>query len=89
MDGASTISGEFHRVQAYVREKYNLAFYSHCAAHSFNLAVSATCSILHTPNCLGTVQSIYNFFNTSKRQISLQGAIKNNDNLLQKKTIKT
>ncbi|XP_025424947.1 zinc finger MYM-type protein 1-like [Sipha flava] len=84
-DGASTMSGEFHGVQSYIREKYHLALYSHCAAHSFNLAVSAACSIPQIRNCLGTVQSIYNFFNTPKRQIALHDAIQNNDTLLQEK----
>lgn len=36
-------------------------------------------------NCLGTVKSIYNFFNTPKRQIALHDAIQNNDTLLQEK----
>jgi len=84
-DRASTMSGEFHGVQAYIREKYHLAIYSHCAAHSFNLAVSVACSISEIRNCLGTVQSIYNFFNTPKRQIELHDAIQNNNTLLQKK----
>lgn len=84
-DGASTMSGEFHGVQAYIREKYHLAIYSHCAAHSFNLAVSAACSIPQIRNCLGTVQSIYNFFNTPKRLIALHDAIQNNETLLQEK----
>jgi len=84
-DGASAMSGEFHGVQAYIREKYNLALYSHCAAHSFNLAVSAACSIPQIRNCLGTIQSIYNFFNTPKRQVALQDTIKNNGTLLQEK----
>jgi len=78
-DGASTMSGEFHGVQPYIREKYHLALYSHCAANSFNLAVSAACSIPQIRNCLGTVQSIYNFFNTPKRQIALHDAIQNNE----------
>lgn len=66
------MSGEFHGVQAYIRKKYNLALYSHCAVHSFNLAVSAACNHPQVKNCLGTIQTIYNFLNTPKRQIALQ-----------------
>ena len=38
-DGASTMSGAKSGVQARIREKQPKAIYTHCAGHSFNLAV--------------------------------------------------
>jgi len=48
----------FIRAQAYIKEKYDLALYSHCATHSLNLAVCTTYSIIQVKNCQGTVQYI-------------------------------
>ncbi|XP_046673522.1 zinc finger MYM-type protein 1-like [Homalodisca vitripennis] len=80
-DGARNMSGEFHGAQAYIQEKYNLALYSHCAAHSFNLVVSDACKVVPIRHCLGTIQSVYNFFNYPKRLLALQDAIARNDYL--------
>lgn len=67
-DGASSMSGVFHGVQAYVREKFKCAIYVHCASHSLNLAISDACSISQVRNCMGTIAKICNFFRTPKRQ---------------------
>ena len=44
-DGASTMSGAKYGVQARIREKQRKSIYTHCAGHSFNLAVLSSCSI--------------------------------------------
>lgn len=80
-DGARSMSGEFHGAQAYIQNKYNLALYSHCAAHSFNLIVSYACEVVFIRNCLSTIQSVYNFFNYPKRLLVLQDAIDESINL--------
>lgn len=80
-DGARAMNGEYHGAQAYIQKKYNLALYSHCAAHSFNLVVSYSCQVVQIRNCLGTIQSVYNFFNSPKRLLALQDAIARNDKL--------
>uniref|UniRef100_A0A6P7FE29 52 kDa repressor of the inhibitor of the protein kinase-like n=1 Tax=Diabrotica virgifera virgifera TaxID=50390 RepID=A0A6P7FE29_DIAVI len=86
-DGARAVSGEFHGAQAVVRERYPLALYSHCAAHSFNLAVSSACNITAIRNCLGTLESIHTFFIYPKRQNALQDAI-NEDETLRESRLK-
>ncbi len=46
-DGASTMSGEKSGVQKKIREKQPKAIYTHCAGHSFNLAISSSCTLPH------------------------------------------
>nr|CAH7766104.1 unnamed protein product [Callosobruchus chinensis] len=74
-DGAAAMSGQFQGVQQHIREKNDLAIYVHCASHSLNLAISDACEISSIRNCFGSIGSIYNFFNTPKRQTALEKAI--------------
>ena len=76
-DGAAAMSGVFHGAHVYVQEKCPLAIYVHCASHSLNLAISDACNITSIRNCLGSVESIYNFFNSPKRQNILTTSIQN------------
>lgn len=74
-DGAAAMSGRFNGAQKYVSDKNNLALYVHCASHSLNLAISDACEISFIRNCIGSLASVYNFFNTPKRQAVLQNCI--------------
>ena len=72
-DGASNMSGSGKGVAARVQEVIPNALYVHCHAHLLNLALQDTLEnneILQ--NGLGVIQSIYNFFNSPKRQSILQ-----------------
>ncbi|KAF2890650.1 hypothetical protein ILUMI_15523, partial [Ignelater luminosus] len=64
-DGASSMNGAFHEVQAYIRAKYSSSIYVHCASHSLNLAISDTCTVR---NSMATLSKLCNFFRTPKRQ---------------------
>ena len=57
-DGASTMSGAKSGVQARIREKQPKAIYTHCAGHSFNLAVLSSCSIPSIRNCIDQINSL-------------------------------
>ncbi len=47
-DGASTMSGQKTGVQARIKEKQPKALYTHCAGHSFNLAILLdSCTVPH------------------------------------------
>ena len=74
-DGATAMSGRLNGAQAYIREIIPTALYVHCAAHSLNLAVSNSCDLSPVRNCMGTIASVYNFFNAPKRQNILRKSI--------------
>lgn len=74
-DGASAMSGKFNGVQAHVHKTHPCALYVHCAAHSLNLALSASCTVTPVRNVLGTATKICTFFNTAKRCCVLQQSI--------------
>lgn len=74
-DGAAAMSGEFNGVQAHIRNEHPTPLYVHCAAHSLNLTVSHACEIACIRNCIGTLEKVYLFFNTPKRQAVLRRAI--------------
>eukprot|EP00102_Acyrthosiphon_pisum_P023154 XP_016660364.1 PREDICTED: 52 kDa repressor of the inhibitor of the protein kinase-like [Acyrthosiphon pisum] len=78
-DGASNMSGKFKRVQTIIRNKYPMALYVHCAAHTLNLAVSSSCEQQDIRNCLGVVEKMHCFFNTPKRHSILLEAVANSD----------
>ena len=44
-DAAAAMSGKLNSAQAHIREIIPTALYVHCAAHSFNLAVSNSCDL--------------------------------------------
>lgn len=64
-DGASNMSGKYNGVQAILREKYSKAIYVHCTAHTLNLAITNASNIHPIRNCLGIIEKLYDFFNTS------------------------
>jgi len=75
-DGAAAMKGEFRGVQAYLRGKYPLAIYTHCAAHCLNLALCDACKITPIRNFHGVATKICAFFNIPKRLAVLQNSIK-------------
>ena len=75
-DGAAAMSGKLlNGAQAHTIEIIPTALYVHCAAHSLNLAVSNSCDLPPIRNCMGTIASVYNFFNAPKRQNVLRSTI--------------
>lgn len=70
LDGASAMSGVHQGVQHYIKEVPN-AHCVHCSSHSLNLAISDDCDCMMVRNCLGTVNKVYDSFNTPKRQAVL------------------
>lgn len=60
-DGAATMSGKYNGVKTHINQSYPLAMFVHCAAHSFNLVVSKSCSVPSIRNCLGTVGKAHDF----------------------------
>jgi len=74
-DGAANMSGVFNGVQAIIRENCPHALYLHCASHSLNLAICTASGIPEIRNCLGTIEALYNFFNTPKRKAVIDSVI--------------
>jgi len=79
-DGAASMSGVSNGVQAHIRKTCPMAIYTHCAAHSLNLAISSASNSSPIRNCMGTLSTIYDFFNTPKRQNVLQSIIDKHSN---------
>ena len=71
----AAMSGKLNGAQAHIREIIPTALYVHCAAHNLNLAVSNSCDLPPIRNCMGTIASVYNFFNAPKRQNVLRSTI--------------
>lgn len=88
-DGASNMSGKFNGVQAIIHAKFApCALYVHCAAHSLNLAISVTSKIPAIRDCLNTIETVYDFFNTPKRTAILEKTIDESDETPKTKTLK-
>lgn len=67
-DGAASMSGQFKGVQACIKKEYKTPLYVHCSSHCLNLAVSYACGLQSIPNTMGTIEKVFIFFNTLKRQ---------------------
>jgi hypothetical protein len=76
-DGATAMSKKFNGIQKHINDKYPMALYIHSGAHSLNLAISFSCNVTDIRNCMGTMQSICNFFGYPKRQNVLEISIQN------------
>ncbi|CAI6375957.1 unnamed protein product [Macrosiphum euphorbiae] len=74
-DGAASMSGIFNGTQAHIRTKHPMALYIHCSSHCLNLAISFSCKIPDIRNCMGTMQTVCNFFSYPKRSNVLLGTI--------------
>jgi hypothetical protein len=68
-DGASTMAGQHTGLATRILELQPLAPFTHCWNHQFNLILVHACSpVKHVRNTLNTVQSVYKFFCSHKRQ---------------------
>ena len=67
-EGAAAMSGKPNGAQAHVRDAIPITLYVHCATHSLNLAVSNSCDLSSNRNCMGTITSVYNFFDTPTKR---------------------
>ena len=74
-DGAANMRGKYSGLSTKMREVENRALYVHCYAHQLNLTLQhATQPIPQIRNCLGSVQSLYNFIaGSSKRHNIFSG----------------
>ena len=68
------MSGRFKGV-SHISQEYPNAPYVHCAAHSLNLAVSGSCNERPIKKWMGTIESVYRFLNTAKRQAVLKKSV--------------
>ena len=68
-DGAAIMSGYKKGVASRIQEVAAFAIYVHCYAHLLNLALQDTLEHNRVlKNSLGMLQSLYNFFNSPKRE---------------------
>ena len=75
-DGASSMSGRLHGVQAVLRQSYPLALYTHCASHCLNLALGKACTVPIIRNTIGALTELLSFFSHSaKRSRLLEEAV--------------
>jgi hypothetical protein len=70
-NGATTVSGCFNGVQVHIRKNNYMDIYVHCASHNLNLTISDACDLKSIRNFMGVLGTVYNFFNTPKRQETL------------------
>ncbi|XP_053405138.1 zinc finger MYM-type protein 1-like [Mercenaria mercenaria] len=77
-DGASNMSGKHRGVQARIQQLVPRAVYTHCKAHSLNLAIIHASGTMHARNMMTTVQTISFAFNYSaKRLLRFQENLEN------------
>jgi len=75
-DGAASMSGRFNGVQSCIKKEYKTAIYVHCSAHSLNLAITYACGVQGIRNTMGTIEKVFVFLNTPKRQASFSKHVK-------------
>lgn len=68
-DNAANMSGKYRGLQAYVKNKCNLAVYIPCTAHSLNLVgVHSVDCCIEAVNFFGFLQCLFNFFSGSNHR---------------------
>ncbi|XP_050546050.1 zinc finger MYM-type protein 1-like [Daktulosphaira vitifoliae] len=75
-DGAASMSGRFNGVQSCIKKEYKTAIYVHCSAHSLNLAITYACGVQSIRNTMGTIEKVFVFLNTPKRQAAFSKHVK-------------
>ena len=70
-DGASNMSGNYHGVQARVKELYPLAMHTHCCNHVLNLVISASSPLPVIRNAMATISDICVFLSRSAQRVSI------------------
>jgi hypothetical protein len=68
-DGAANMSGIHRGVQARIAALVPRAVYTHCKAHSLNLAIVHASTVLHARNMMDTVQTVAFAFNYSAKRL--------------------
>ena len=74
-DGAPSMSGEKSGVQRLIRNKQPKAVYTHCAGHSFNLAIIRSCSVPTISNCIEQIRSLTIWIKMSPKREGLLKAL--------------
>ena len=74
-DGASNMSGEKSGVQKRIRDIQPKALYTHCAGHSFNLAIVNSCSIPPIRNCIDVIKNVTRWIKHSPKREGLLKAV--------------
>ncbi|XP_044745092.1 52 kDa repressor of the inhibitor of the protein kinase-like [Coccinella septempunctata] len=70
-DGGANMSGKIKGIQARIASIQPLAFFTHCASHRLNLAISTVCAVPSIRNAVGVISSVANFFRDSAQRIHL------------------
>ena len=60
-DGVSAMSDHLNGVRAIIRKSYPLAWYTYCADHCLNLALSKACTVPIITNSLGAITELMIF----------------------------
>lgn len=58
----ANMAGCFKGAQTAIQSKQSKFLYSHCTAHSLNLAVSSACNIQFIRNCFGVIEKMLLLF---------------------------
>ena len=75
--GQGNMAAKYHGTAALIQGTYPKANYVHCAAHTLNLYVVASCTTPAIRSTHGILQEVCIFFNYSpKRQAELERLIK-------------
>lgn len=74
-DGASSMSGEKSGVQKRIRDIQPKALYTHCAGHSFNLAIVNSCSVPSVRNCIDVIKNLTRWIKHSPKREGLLKAV--------------
>jgi hypothetical protein len=69
-DGAANMAGKHRGVQARIRQRVPYANYTHCRAHSLNLAIIHACKEPLIRNLMDTVQTIAFAFDYSAKRLT-------------------
>lgn len=70
-DGGANMSGKIKGVQARISSIQPLAFFTHCASHRLNLAISTACTVPSIRNAVGVISGVATFFRDSAQRMHL------------------
>ncbi|XP_039271809.2 52 kDa repressor of the inhibitor of the protein kinase-like [Styela clava] len=75
-DGAANMSGSFRGVQAWIKEQYPKALFTHCRSHCLNLVIGQACQVFSIQKSLRVMKEAIVFIsNSPKRMACLTNAI--------------
>nr|XP_023028330.1 zinc finger MYM-type protein 1-like [Leptinotarsa decemlineata] len=64
-DGGSNMGGKMKGIQTRISSTKPLAFFTHCASHRLNLAISTACTVPSIRNAIGVISSVATSFRGS------------------------